>query len=76
MLDGGPGVVVRSMVPEDVLVSVDLGAWSRLRQGEQVRVETGPGSHRSLALSVDGRELARTSVLVSDSLASAELWGL
>lgn len=76
MLDGGPGVVVRSMVPEDVLVSVDLGAWSRLRQGEQVRVETGPGSHRILALSVDGRELARTSVLVSDSLATAELWGL
>ncbi len=74
MLDGGPGVTVRNAAPPDILVSVDLGAWTRLALGEQARFDVGPGSHRILVSSLDGVELTRSNVLVSSALASAEIW--
>ena len=73
MVPGRPGVSVRNGDARELLVSVDLAAWATLAPGEERLFDVGPGSHRILAVSPDGVELARASVLVSSSLAKAEI---
>ena len=73
MIPDANGIVVRNADAGDVLASVDLGAWTPIAAGTEQAFDAGPGSHRILIASPEGRELVRASVLISSSQARIEV---